>query len=275
MALVKKEWMPSCSMKRIICHWTAGGHRASQLDKAHYHILVEKDGRLVRGTHSIADNVSTGDGVYAAHTLGANTGSIGVSACSMAGAVEKPFSPGPSPMLELQWRTMAQVVAELCRAYQIPVTPGTVLGHGEVQANLGITQKGKWDPMVLPWDPGMGQTQVGNFFRSLVQNFLDHGDELAEETPASVTVLLKGKKFTDAFIANENAFLSTGGVEQAFGWTVVSQVGDDIVLRANGQDSTLPALERDGEIYFGLRELVTALKLKGSWDPKTRTVTIP
>jgi hypothetical protein len=275
MALVKKEWMPSCSMKRIVLHWTAGGHRASQLDKAHYHILIEKDGKLVRGTHSIADNVATGDGVYAAHTLGANTGSIGLGVCAMAEAVERPFSPGPSPMLELQWRTLAEVTAELCRFYQIAVTPRTVLGHGEVQANLGITQKGKWDPMILPWDPEMSRTQVGSFFRTLVQNFLDRGEDATEETLASVTILLHGKKLTDAFTANENAFLSTAAVDQAFGWSVESQLGNDLVLQIDGQDFTLPALERSDKLYFGIRELVAARNLKGSWDPKTRTVTIP
>jgi len=274
MPLIKKDWLPNCSMKRIICHWTAGAHRASQLDKAHYHILIEKDGKLVRGTHSIEDNVSTGDGVYAAHTLGANTGSIGVAVCAMAGAVESPFSPGTSPMLELQFHTLARVVAELCRFYQIQVTPRTVLGHGEVQANLGITQKGKWDPLVLPWDPSMGRTQVGNFLRSLVQNVLDRGDDETEETPATVTILLHGKEFTDAFIANENAFLSTGSVKDAFGWTVQSQSGDDVVLRIEGQDFTLPGMVQDGKVYFGLRELVDARKLKGKWDPETRTVTI-
>lgn len=274
MPLIKKDWLPSCSMKRVICHWTAGAHRASQLDKLHYHILIEKDGKLVRGTHSIEDNVSTGDGVYAAHTLGTNTGSIGVAVCAMAGAIESPFTPGATPMLEIQWRTMAQVVAELCRFYQIPVTPRTVLGHGEVQANLGIEQKGKWDPLILPWDPAMGRTQVGNFLRSLVQNFLDRGEDETEETPASVTILLHGKKLTDAFVANENAFLSTDSVKSTFGWTVQSQTGDDVLLRIDGQDITLPALVRDGKIYFGLRELVATLSLKGSWDPKTRTVTI-
>ena len=275
MPLIKKDWLPSCSMKRIVCHWTAGGHRASDLDKLHYHILIEKDGKLVRGAQSIADNVSTSDGVYAAHTLGANTGSIGVAVCAMAGAVESPFSGGASPMLEIQFRTMARVVAELCRFYQIQVTPRTVLGHGEVQANLGIAQKGKWDPLVLPWDTSMGRTQVGNFLRSLVQNFLDHGDDETEETPATVTVLLHEKEFTDAFIANENAFLSTGKVQDAFGWTVQSQAGDDLVLRIDSQDFTLPAMVHDGKLYFGLRELVDARKLKGKWDPETRTVTIP
>jgi len=36
--------------------------------------LIEDDGNLVRGAHSIADNVSTTDGRYAAHTRGCNTG---------------------------------------------------------------------------------------------------------------------------------------------------------------------------------------------------------
>ena len=276
MPLVKKDWMPNVAMKRVICHWTAGAHRASQLDKSHYHILIEKDGKLVRGTHSIADNVSTADGVYAAHTLGVNTGSIGVSMCAMSGAVERPFSAGAFPLLEVQWTTLAKVVAELCQFYRIPVTPQTVLGHGEVQANLGKAQKGKWDPMVLPWQPEMSRTQVGTFLRSLVQNFVERGtDEEEEETPASVTLLIRGKKVTDAFIANENAFASADALEKAFGWTVTSRVGDDVSLDIDGKAHTLPFLEREETVYVGVRELVTALGGKGSWDPATRTVTIP
>jgi len=46
------------------------------------------------------------------------------------------------------------------------------------------------------------------------------------------------------------------------------------VLRIDGQDITLPAMVQDGKVYFGLRELVDARKLKGKWDPETRTVTI-
>ncbi|MFM7792042.1 MAG: hypothetical protein ACKO90_29360, partial [Microcystis panniformis] len=68
MGIVPTAWMPNCSMKRIIIHWTAGEHKASSNDKSHYHILIEDDGKLVRGTHSIKDNVSTADNVYAAHT---------------------------------------------------------------------------------------------------------------------------------------------------------------------------------------------------------------
>ena len=57
MALVDRSWMPHCAMKRVICHWTAGQSCASALDREHYHILVEADGGLVRGTHSIEDNL--------------------------------------------------------------------------------------------------------------------------------------------------------------------------------------------------------------------------
>jgi hypothetical protein len=56
-------------------------------------------------------------------------------------------------MTRTQWEGMAKVVAELCRVYRIPVTATTVLGHGEVKVNLGIRQRGKWDPWSSPGTP--------------------------------------------------------------------------------------------------------------------------
>lgn len=151
--IVPKEWMPFCKMKRVICHWTAGAHTASGVDKEHYHIIVEGSGRLVRGDHSISDNVNTADDDYAAHTRGCNTGSIGVSMCCMAGAQESPFKAGRFPMKEVQWERMVQAVADLCKEYKIAVTPQTVLSHAEVQGTLGIPQRGKWDFTILPFEP--------------------------------------------------------------------------------------------------------------------------
>ena len=49
--IVPADWMPNCNMKRIVCHWTAGGYRAGDHDRESYHILIEGDGRLVRGDH--------------------------------------------------------------------------------------------------------------------------------------------------------------------------------------------------------------------------------
>jgi hypothetical protein len=80
------EWLQPVKMSRIIAHWSAGAYRASDLDKDHYHFIVEGSGNVVRGDHTIADNVSTADDDYAAHTRGCNTGPSGVSLACMAGA---------------------------------------------------------------------------------------------------------------------------------------------------------------------------------------------
>jgi len=141
----------------IVFHWTAGGPRASALDRIHYHYLIQNDGSTVLGTHQPMDNLNTKDGNYAAHTLNANTGRIGVAMCGMMGAVERPFMAGASPITWGQVNALCALLADLCRRYQIPVTRQTVLSHAEVQPTLGIAQKGKWD---VAWLPGMAA--VGN-----------------------------------------------------------------------------------------------------------------
>jgi hypothetical protein len=164
--LVPIDWMPECSMQRVIVHWTAGSYTVSSVDEEHYHIIVGGDSGLVRGDYAITANVSTNDADgYAAHTKSCNSGSIGISAACMAGAIESPFSPGSYPLLKTQWETLAAVAADLCNRYGIKVTPETVLQHGEVQANLGIAQSGKWDIMTLPWAP---TEDAGDAFRAEV-----------------------------------------------------------------------------------------------------------
>lgn len=157
------------SLKRIIIHWTAGGNRASALDKEHYHWIVEGDGALVAGRFKPEANIRPLKGAYAAHTLNCNTGSIGVSMAGMAGAVERPFSSGKAPLTSVQVQAMAALVARLCRQYGIPVTRETVLSHAEVQPTLKIQQRGKWD---VAWLPGMTTTvdpvAVGDRFRAMV-----------------------------------------------------------------------------------------------------------
>lgn len=170
--LVPQSWMPNCVMKRIIFHWTAGGPNVSEIDLDDYHIIVDQDNRLTRGNESIADNVSTADGDYAPHVRGLNSGSIGVALTGMMDAEESPFKPGPYPIKLDQWRVGARVVAELAAFYNIAVTPTTILQHGEVQANLGVAQRGKWDVMVLPWEPTLPPAQVANLFRAEVRKHL-------------------------------------------------------------------------------------------------------
>ncbi|CAN7338079.1 N-acetylmuramoyl-L-alanine amidase [Bosea sp. LjRoot90] len=165
--IVPAHWMPPGRLERIICHWTAGAHRASDTDRSHYHILIEGGGGLVRGDSPISANGIGGTGQRASHTLNCNTGSIGVSLCCMAGAKEQPFGPGKAPMTAVQWERLVRVVADLCRRYEIPVTPKTVLSHAEVQGTLGIKQRGKWDVSRLAFDPSVkGAKACGDLLRA-------------------------------------------------------------------------------------------------------------
>lgn len=168
---IPSEWMPSAAMQRVILHWTAGAHKATEFDRKHYHILIEADGKVVRGIPTIDLNTfPRARPGYAAHTLNCNTGSIGVSMCAMAGAVERPFNAGSAPLTKAQWDKASEAVADLCRHYKIAVTPKTVLSHAEVQTNLGILQRGKWDIAKLPFDPAFDTArECGDRFRAEVK----------------------------------------------------------------------------------------------------------
>lgn len=153
-------------MKRIIVHWTAGTNEVNDVDKQHYHFIVDGDGDVVAGKYKPEDNLSTADGKYAAHTLNCNTGSIGVSMAGMLGAIESPFNAGKYPLKEKQLAATVKLVADLCKKYNIPVTDKTVLTHAEVQPNLGIKQLGKWDCTRLPFKSELiGHRACGDYIR--------------------------------------------------------------------------------------------------------------
>lgn len=298
MGIVPKEWMPNCSMKQIILHWTAGKHKASSLDKAHYHILIEYDGKLIRGTHSIFDNVSTRDGRSANHVKNLNTGSIGVSVCCMENAVERPFNAGAFPMTQKQWETMAQVVAELCDFYDIDVTRKTVLGHGEVTKERGVKQDGKWDPMVLPWDTTLSFTQVGDQFREMVKSKIT-GESTLRERPASITAIIQGKEFREAQIFNEKSCVKLRPLMDVFKWSIL-HANEARMIELETASGTAPIslevllLDHSNEVLeiaggtaepemikqveqFGfvkVTDLAKGLNLGVEWDGVTRTVTV-
>jgi len=171
--MIPADWMPNARMERIIVHWTAGVSKASALDRSHYHILVEDDGELVRGTLPISANAPGASGPRASHTLNCNTGSIGLSLCGMRGAVPEPFDPGPSPLTRPQWDAAMRALAQLCQRYGIVPGPRTLLSHAEVSSNLGIAQRGKWDIARLPFEPTIiGAGNVGALMRTTVRNLM-------------------------------------------------------------------------------------------------------
>ena len=156
-------------MKRIILHWTAGTNAVSDLDRRHYHFIIDGDGKVHEGTFRPEDNLDVRDGKYAAHTLNCNTGAIGVAVAAMAGAVERPFNAGRFPITLKQVEALARLCARLCAQYEIPVRRETILSHAEVQPTLKIQQRGKWD---ITWLPGMAKpddpVKVGDFIRAKV-----------------------------------------------------------------------------------------------------------
>lgn len=187
--VVNSSWMPQARMKRIILHWTGGAYEPSSNDKKHYHILIDGDGNLHKGSFSIKDNETTST-PYAAHTAGTNSNSIGLSLCAMGGGgvQERPLKVGAFPITRVQWGTLAQVAAELCMRYDIQVTRQTVLGHGEVQDLLGITQSGKWDPLALEWNPDRPYREIGDEIRDRTDAILAKLKNPNQAPPSPVVV---------------------------------------------------------------------------------------
>lgn len=156
-----RPFFAGSGLSRLHIHWSAGGGKASALDRQHYHVLIEDDGSIIRA-HAAT--------MHLAHTLNANGGAIAVSLCAMRNAVERPFSAGPSPITAVQLKALACVAADLCAVHDIPVTRWSVLTHAEIQPTLGIKQRGKWD---VCWLPGMSSTAdpitVGDRLRALIR----------------------------------------------------------------------------------------------------------
>jgi hypothetical protein len=173
--VIPETMMPkAASFKRIHAHWTAGNHKSSADDRTHYHFVIDGDGTFHQGVKLPSMNSLTKkSGKWAYHTLSANTGALSISVACMGGAVERPFNSGRFPMTKVQWDKMILAIADLCEAYKIPVGPTTVLSHAEVQGNLGIKQKGKWDFTRLSFDPSVvGAKACGDKMRREVQDVL-------------------------------------------------------------------------------------------------------
>lgn len=157
-------------LKRIIIHWTAGTNSVNSIDKEHYHFIVDGTGKIATGDHKPEDNLSISDGIYAAHTRGANAGAIGVSMAGMLNATG-PGKLGPYPLKRAQWDACMALVKKLANKYGIPITPTTILTHAEVQGTLGIQQRGKVDiAFGVPGKPELKTaTAVGNYIRASVK----------------------------------------------------------------------------------------------------------
>lgn len=172
MRVIPKEWLTPAKISRVVCHWSAGAYVVGDTELEHYHVIIGRatpNGavKAFRGDHTPADNNSTADDDYAAHTRDLNSNSFGLSVACMAGAKEGgPY--GKAPLTKVLWERMALAAAEVCVAYGLDVAQRTVLFHSEVQAVYHKPQAGKWDINVLMWEPHLSPSEVHNQFRGKV-----------------------------------------------------------------------------------------------------------
>lgn len=225
-------------MKRIHIHWTAGDYSPNAIDLKHYHFVTDD-----RGNHHTGVPVERNEGSlksgYAAHTLNANTDAIGTSMACMGGAQESPFDPGEWPMLERQFEAHMELVAKLARRYGIPVTRETVLTHAEVQPNLGIRQRGKWDITRLPFRPELvGFRAVGDHIRDRVSHYLNSDSKEGTMTRA-VPAGAIGKVFTNGSDLNMRSGPFIGGrdignIPDGTPVEILADMGDWLMVRTPG-----------------------------------------
>ncbi len=232
-AIVPQEDLPVAHPRRVVLHWTGGGANASAVDRQHYHFLVQQDGQVVKGSFSIADNDSTANGRYAAHTKHLNTRSVGIALCGMAGAHEVPFRAGKAPIRAAQLPVMAALVAQICKRYEIPVTRETILGHGEVQDILGVLQDAKWDPLVLPWRRELSKREVGDHMRALVLEALEGTSEGNDTEARPVDLDLLDTHIAGGAVASDGAItVPLDRLLDVLGWRLAQVEQEGVRLMA-------------------------------------------
>lgn len=153
-------------MKRIIIHWTAGTNQPNNTDFEHYHFIINKDGFMIEGKYTPQDNECCYDGKYAKHTGYGNTNSIGIAVCGMMGFDEKKKQT-KYPLTQIQCEKLFFETARLCKKYNIPITPETVLTHYEFNQKHNI-HTGKIDIIYLPPYPNVKKHEVGDYIRNKV-----------------------------------------------------------------------------------------------------------
>lgn len=164
-------------MKRIVIHWTAGTAVPTSYEKEHYHYLIDSGGKVHKGKYKPEANLNCSTGMYAKHTGGGNTGSIGISLCGMMNFKNK-NSQGNFPITKVQFESAMKFCAQLIKQYKINISPETVLTHYEFGQNHPLTSSyGKIDIIFLPPYPWISKTDIGAFIRSKIRWYLENLEE--------------------------------------------------------------------------------------------------
>ncbi|HEU4752698.1 MAG TPA: hypothetical protein VFU47_06280, partial [Armatimonadota bacterium] len=135
---------------------------------------------------------------------------------------------------------------------------------------------GKWDPMVLPWDPGRPREAVGAGFRESVRFLLDGGTfDLpdADQLPP-ISVSLDGALLTDEGLLQAGAsWCPLRPLAEALGWSLLELDRDTAVIATPGGRVRVAAMVRADRGYVRLRDLAARLGWPPpAWDAPGRIV---
>lgn len=156
-------------VSKICLHWSASGYQPNNIDYEHYHYMINAQGLVIEGKYKPKDNNNCTDGKYAQHCGGGNTGACGVSLCGMLGFKSR-YAVGKYPLTKVQCERAFKLCAELCKKYNIRITPQTVFTHYEFgKTHPKTSSAGKIDIIYLPPYPTISQDRVGDFIRSKIQ----------------------------------------------------------------------------------------------------------
>lgn len=160
-------------MKRIILHWTAGGQVPNSHEKECYHFLVDAFGKVRLGIFKPEANLICKPNMYAPHTGGGNTGSVGVALCGMMGFKDKNHL-GSCPITRIQFESAMKLCAKLALKYEIPIKSTTIMTHYEFgKSHPETSSHGKIDISFLPPFSWLEKDEIGRFIRSKIKWYLN------------------------------------------------------------------------------------------------------
>lgn len=176
----RHEIFDPSGITRVHWHWAASTYAVNWDVVKHYNGVFDFEGNEYDGGAPAQAQARYQPGhVGVSHTWNANTGAIGLSCAAMAGATcdwgQGKVSQGKYPLTWEGIDAMLEKTVEYCRAFDIHPSPWTTITHCEVQTNIGIKQRNKWDIRVLPDDPTklLGEKEAGNILRKrMIEKFM-------------------------------------------------------------------------------------------------------
>ena len=167
------------TLNKIVIHWTGGTYEPNAIDRLHYHFLIAfnlktKKAYIVKGKFKPEDNIDCKDGKYAEHCGGGNTGAISVSFCCMLG-FKNSLNVGDYPLTKQQFELGCELIAELSKEFNIPVTPQTAMTHRVFGLTHPKTSSaGKIDICFIPYLPTLEANKIDGYIREKIQWYLNN-----------------------------------------------------------------------------------------------------